>query len=116
MEEQATSPPVDMYETDGSFVVECDLPGVEADLLTVKLSGNNVLIECGARKKSPRGAPLQFHCVERSPEAFVRAIALPGPADPREARARYERGVLTVTLPKQQERRGRVINIPIETA
>ncbi len=116
LDEQPTAPPVDMYETDTLFVVECDLPGVEGDLLAVKLSGANVFIECGTRKKSPRGEPLQYHCVERSPEGFVREIVLPGPVDAGSARARYESGVLTVTLPKLQERRGRAITIPIDIA
>jgi HSP20 family molecular chaperone IbpA len=53
-------------------------------------------------------------CLERPSGRFERTIALEGAVDLRESKARFEGGLLVVTLPRLKERRGRETVIPIE--
>ncbi|GEM_PF-18835 len=83
-------------EETGRLNVEIDLPGLRRDSLKVVLREHRWLVVTGRRKADDRS-------VERT-------IELPVPAGDKDLRARYEDGVLTVTLPKIE---GSVGEVPI---
>jgi HSP20 family protein len=104
------APPIDLYETATEVVVEADLPGADPASLRVVASDRLLRIEGRCRPHAVQGCYLQM---ERCHEEFARPVALPAAVDPHRAAARYERGVLLVTLPKIEDRRNTAITIPV---
>lgn len=88
-------PLVDMYETDGSIVLEFDLPGFREEDISLTLNGMNLVLEA-FRPKEQSG---RFVCLERSHGRFHHAVHLPGNFDACAISAVYRRGVLRVTCP-----------------
>jgi HSP20 family protein len=72
-----------------------------------------VLLIAGDKTPAATPVPPIFHLVERAFGRFARAVRLGGAFDVRGARAALRDGELTITLPKQQERRGQSHRIPV---
>ena len=91
------SPALDVAETDASFEVIVDLPGVDPDGVTVEMQEGKLMVS-GERPvpESEKG----FHRMERPAGKFCRMLALPNDVDVDNIEARYELGVLSVTIPK----------------
>jgi HSP20 family protein len=108
------SPAIDVYETEGAVEITVDLPGVAADAVRVMIKGSAVLI---AGEKTPRRGPgaSNFHLVERGFGRFARTVRLAMACDAGRGRAVLARGELRLTLPKIPERRGRLIEVPVDT-
>ena len=103
-------PRADVYESDEKFVVELDLPGVVKDDLQVDLERNVLTIE--ATRKSEESDDLQGVHVERSTNArLARRFTLSKEIDADRIEARFENGVLRLTLPKAEKALPRRISI-----
>jgi HSP20 family protein len=68
----------------------------------------------GERRARRTGPGCTFHCLERPHGRFERAIPVELPVDVARAKATLAGGLLTVTLPRLRERRGRETVVPIE--
>ncbi len=106
------TPPVDLYETPNAFMLSAELPGLARDQIEIQAEDSRIIIR-GARFAGPgREIPCeQFHRVERGHGQFQRAFALPEPIDVEHVTADLKDGVLTVTMPKSNERGARRINV-----
>ncbi len=106
------TPPVDLYETPGEYVLTAELPGLSRDQIEIHAEDNRVTIR-GERASGPGGAvPCeQFHRVERGHGRFSRAFVLPDPVQVDAVRADLKDGLLTVTMPKAQDRGTQKINV-----
>ena len=107
------SPAVDVFEQRDRLVVVAEVPGLAPDSLKVAFRERGLAIS-GERRTPRVGAGASFHCLERPHGRFERTIPLDMPVDVANARAVLVGGVLTVTLPRLRERRGRETVIPIE--
>ena len=105
------SPPMDIYETAGEIVVTAEIAGMKRSDFVLELA-DNVLHLRGDRQ--PPKDPDSFHRLERHHGTFERSFELPAPVDPGAIEATYQRGVLTVRLPKQAETTGSSIRIEVE--
>jgi HSP20 family protein len=105
-------PPVDVFETTAGLEVLVDVPGVPADSLRVAVRRSTLLI-VGAKLIAPSEAA-RYHLAERSYGRFARAVRLSGAFDAARAKALTRGGQLRITLPRLEERRGRVLRIPVE--
>jgi HSP20 family protein len=103
---------IDVYERDESFEIVADLPGVDPGAVRVLAHGDTVLI-VGEKSARPLRPASSFHLVERDFGRFARAIRVGHPCNPRNARARFLRGELRISVPKSIERRGHAISIPV---
>jgi len=106
-------PPVDVYETRGRLVVVVEVPGLPPESLKVAFRDHSLVL-AGARRTRRPGSGVSFQCLERPDGRFERVLPLEIPVDVARAQARLEGGLLTVTLPRLSERRGRETIIPIE--
>jgi HSP20 family protein len=99
------TPPVDLFETPGEFVLTAELPGLRRDDIEIHAEDSRITIR-GARTSSlDREIPCeQYHRVERGHGHFSRAFALPEPIDTGAINADLKDGVLTVTMPKAVSR------------
>ncbi len=108
------SPPVDLRETDESYVALVDVPGVPASGIGITIKGR--VLRIAGRKRPEREERERYHChhMERGFGAFEVEILLPGPVQPLKARATLGAGVLEITLPRLSDRRDAVHTIRVE--
>lgn len=110
------NPPLDVAENASGIHVLVDLPGVEAGALLVVLKHGALVIageKQAAESACREGAA--FHLMERSCGRFARVVRFDGAVDSASATAVLSDGVLRVTVPRREERRGREFVIPVET-
>jgi HSP20 family protein len=107
-------PPLDVVETATSVEVVVDLPGVPPAGVRVAIRDSALLI-VGAKLAGPLESKASYHVAERSYGRFARVVRLTGAFDGRKARAVVGGGQLRVVLPLLEERRGRLMSIPVES-
>lgn len=111
-EEARWTPQVEMFRRGDQLVVRADLPGMRKEDVHVNVE-NDVLTLRGERREEHEENREDFYRSERSYGSFYRAIPLPEGTDPTRCEARYQDGVLEITIPepKQEERKSRRIEI-----
>jgi HSP20 family protein len=104
------APALNSWEDETAFYVEADLPGVASDKLEITVKEGNRLTISGERKPhDPTNAV--WHRQERFAGTFSREVLLPVPVDAEKVDARFEHGVLKLTLPKSEAARPRKIAV-----
>jgi HSP20 family protein len=98
-------PAVDLCESDSCVTVSVELPGVRAEQVEVALTNEELRVRGRKRKGAPRGV-ISHLCSERSFGPFARTIMLRWPVRKDAATAELKDGVLTIRLPKLEDRRG----------
>lgn len=108
------APEADVIETMNEIHVFLDAPGLAPDEIEISME-NNVLTVSGERKPSwsgdEDGARLTWHLAERRYGKFSRSFVLPRDVDQERIAARFENGVLAVTIPKSERARRRRIEV-----
>jgi len=103
-------PAIDMYQTDNDVVVKAALPGIKADEVQINVSGD-VLSLKGEMKHEEEKQEKAWHIHEQRWGSFERSVSLPTSVVAEKAKAEFENGVLTITLPKAEEAKPRTITI-----
>ena len=96
---------IDWKETPEAHVFKVDLPGVKKEEVKVEVEDSNVLVISGQRSKEKEDKNDRWHRVERSSGQFMRRFRLPENAKVDQVKAGLENGVLTVTVPKAEEKK-----------
>jgi HSP20 family protein len=104
------SPHLDIVESANDYVVSVDLPGVKPEDVKVEMEDGRLTIS-GKRETHAEDKTKNMHRVERSKGSFQRMITVPREVNTDKIDARYENGVLHVTLPKVAEKQPRKIEI-----
>lgn len=94
-------PAVDMYQTDNEIVVKAAIPGVKTDEVQINVTGELLTIK-GEVKENEEAREKAYHLREQRWGMFERTIALPTDVVADKAKAEFENGVLTITLPKAE--------------
>jgi HSP20 family protein len=103
-------PACDVCEDRDNVEINVEIPGVRPE--DVKLTvENNILTIYGEKKEESRTQEQQMHRYERSYGSFERSFALPSSVDPEGIDARYEHGILKITIPKAEKARPREIPV-----
>jgi len=108
-----TLPKVDVYQTETDVVVKAEIPGVSKEDLNVYVEENHVRLS-GQTKKSEEIKEDNMYRSERYFGSFSRIIPLPAAVRQNEAKAEYKDGILTLTIPKEQNDAGKGRNIEIQ--
>ena len=103
-------PAIDMYQTDNEVVVRASLPGVKTEDVQINMTGDLLTIK-GEMKQADKSKTKNYHIHEQRLGAFERRVQLPILVVSDKARAEFENGVLTVTLPKAEEVKPKMITI-----
>lgn len=98
--EVAYIPAVDVHEEKDRFVVTADLPGVKPDEIEVTAE-KGVLTLRGERKSEKRESSEGYERLERVMGSFTRRFALPENVQADAIKAKFNHGVLEVSIPKQ---------------
>lgn len=105
---------VDVFETEESFIVEAEIPGIEKNKITLEIADDSLIIKGIKRDMRDKHSKLYYYCMERDFGKFNRVVELPKACDSAKAVARVEDGLLLVEFPKIKERRGKSKKIDIE--
>lgn len=106
-------PPVDVCESDSEVTVCIELPGMRAEGVEVSLTSAQLRVSGRKKKNATRGV-ISHLCSERSYGGFVRVIPLRWPIRIADASAELSNGLLTVRLPKLEDRRGGDFKVTIK--
>ena len=111
----ARSPALDVVESDASYTVTLEVPGVAKEDVKVSIDGKLVTVQAqrqgGEVKKDGEGSTDRTIYRERSVASFSRSFSLPQEVDQAESGAKLEHGVLTLTLPKRSVRSAAQITV-----
>jgi len=105
-----SAPAIDMYQTDNEVVVKAALPGIKANEVQINVT-NDILTLRGETKYEDEKKNKSWHIREHSWGAFERSVMLPTGVIADKAKADFDNGILTVTLPKSEEAKPRTITI-----
>jgi len=92
-------PAADVYETAGAVVVTVELPGVDEDDIDLMLYEDALVLQ-GLRRLPRPQEDSHYHSAEIRQGSYRLEVPLRAEIDRENVDARYERGLLTVTLPK----------------
>jgi HSP20 family protein len=108
--EGAWMPALDVYETPDKVVATMDLPGLDPKEVDVSVEDRTLTVT-GKREFVQETDEQNYHRVERRYGQFSRAIRLPETADAERVRANFDKGVLTIEVPKIEAAKPRRIEI-----
>ena len=100
--------PLDAYVTEEEIVITAPVPGLDPESGEITLDDDTLTI------KGELNSPLEnveYLFQERPYGAFSRSVKINVPVEVDQAEAKFEKGVLTLVLPKSQEARTKVIKI-----
>lgn len=92
---------IDVKETDKAYSVQAEVPGVSKEDIHVSIDGNVVTLRAEVKQQDSQGSDEKSLRTERYYGAVARSFQLPMDIDSSQAKAKYENGVLQLTLPKK---------------
>jgi HSP20 family protein len=110
------APPVDLCETAEAIVLSVELPGVTAEQIKIGATNTQLRIWGEKKRRLPRNKILSHLCSERSYGRFSRIVPLRWTVSIQDGSAELANGMLTVHLPKIEDRRGVEFKIPVSEA
>jgi HSP20 family protein len=111
--EKAWAPAVDIFEDEKEIVIKAHLPEVQEKDVDIRVEDGQMTIK-GERKFEHEEKKDNYHRVERRYGSFQRTFALPETVDAEHIVAKYDKGVLKVTLPKVEKKAKNARTIPVK--
>ncbi len=105
-------PAMDVSETEDMVLVKAELPGLEVSDIEVSMLGDRLMIK-GEKKKEAERTGEHYHSSERYYGAFQRSFQLPATVKIDQVEAKFDKGILTITLPKTEEAKTKEVKIPV---
>ncbi|HDN96097.1 MAG: Hsp20/alpha crystallin family protein [Thermoplasmata archaeon] len=99
-------PACDIIDEDDKIILFVDLPGFSKNDIDVEIGENYVKIKAEEKKEEKRR-----YLVKERMRSFYRYIELPASIKENEAKAKFRNGVLEITLPKKEGKKGKKIKI-----
>ncbi len=97
------SPKVDVIENENSYEVHLAVPGVSKDDFKVEVNDNYLTVS-GERKFTNEKKDKNYHSVETQYGSFSRSFTLPENVDGIKINAKYNNGILELTIPKDEKK------------
>ena len=93
---------VDVKETEAAYSVQAEVPGASREEIQVSLDGNVVTLRAEIKQEDSTAKDEKVLRSERYFGAVSRSFQMPMDIDAAQAKAKYDNGVLTLTLPKKR--------------
>lgn len=106
-------PKIDIRETDKSYVIEAELPGLEKDDFKLTVEDGVLTLE-GEKKMEHEEKNENYYRAERSYGSFKRSFRLSEEIDSKNIDAKYKNGILSVTLPKTEKAKPKAVDVKIK--
>lgn len=94
---------VDVSEADNAYTVHAEIPGVGKDDIHISLDGGVVTLSAEIKQQDEQRKDARLLRSERYYGSVSRSFQLPQEVDAGAAKAKYDNGVLTLTLPKKMQ-------------
>ena len=107
------APAVDIKETDDTYLIEAELPGLSKEDVKVTVDDGVLTIQ-GERKQEEESSDKKIHRVERFYGSFMRRFSLPDNVDEGSVKARFKDGVLTLSVKKAEPKEPKAIEVQVE--
>ncbi|MCJ7765669.1 MAG: Hsp20/alpha crystallin family protein, partial [Thiovulaceae bacterium] len=91
----------DIASSEKEYSIKVELPGIDANDVTIEISGNTLKIK-GEKRQEKEKKGKNFYRVERSFGSFQRILDLPEDADADKVTSDYRDGVLNIAIPKKE--------------
>ena len=108
-------PEVDQSEDDKAYHVRIELPGLDKKDVDVSLSDSRLTIR-GEKKQDEEEKGKDYYRRECSFGTFVRTLPIPGEVNESKIKASFDKGILSIDLPKSETAQKKVKHIDISTA
>ena len=108
--ESGWNPSVDVSESNDEIIVKVEIPGVSPEDVDISIDDNHLIIS-GEKKQEAEVKDRNYCCVERPYGSFRRSLALPSAAEVDNIKASSKDGVLSIVIPKSDDRQSRKIEI-----
>lgn len=92
---------IDVKESDKAFTVQAEVPGVAKEDIHVSIDGSVVTLRAEVKQQDVQTKDEKVLRTERYYGSVARSFQLPQDIDQASAKAKYDGGVLTLTLPKK---------------
>ena len=109
----AVAPRVDVCEDDDSYEITAEMPGVDEKDVEITLRENRLTLR-GEKKTEREEKEKDYHMSERSYGSFERSFTLPRNIDAEKIEAKFDKGILKLTLPKTPEAKSKERKIQIK--
>jgi HSP20 family protein len=103
-------PAIDLFQTEDEVVIKASLPGLNSEDVHISVTAD-VLTLSGEFKQEDEKKEATYHIREHRYGSFERSVMLPVDVQTDKAKADFENGVLTITLPKAETVKPKTINI-----
>lgn len=110
-EDAASQIRIDLSENDKSYTVRAEMPGLKKEDIKVNVDGNRVSISAESKQEKEEKKDDKVIYRECSRGSSYRSFTLDGDVDEAGAQARYENGVLELTLPKKNGSSSRQLQV-----
>jgi HSP20 family protein len=111
-ERQSWTPAIDVVETDDAIVLKAELAGMKPEDINIEVQ-DNVLTVSGERRFEEEVKEDKFYRIERRYGSFSRALALPPTVDESKVDAKYDNGVLQITVLKAEVVKPKKITVTV---
>ncbi|HLF28137.1 MAG TPA: Hsp20/alpha crystallin family protein [Anaerolineae bacterium] len=101
---------VDVMETKDDVIVKAAVPGIKPEDIDISLTGDRLTLQ-GEFKSEQKSENANYLRQERRYGAFERTLTLPTQVVADKAKAEFENGLLTLTLPKAEEVKPKSIKV-----
>jgi HSP20 family protein len=102
---------IDVAENDKGYTVKAEIPGVKKEDIHVAIEGNQVTIAAEVKRESEQKEGERVLRTERYTGSVYRSFALPSDLDEEQSEAKYENGVLELSLAKKPAVAGRKLTV-----
>ena len=93
---------VDVKESEQAYTVQAEVPGVPKEDIHISIGGSVVTLRAEVKQQDSQSKDEKVLRTERYFGSVARSFQLPQDIDQANAKAKYDSGVLTLTLPKKQ--------------
>jgi HSP20 family protein len=108
-------PACDIYEDEHKLLLKLEVPGIQQNDIDVRLENQTLTVK-GERKFASDEKEENFHRIERRFGSFVRSFTLPVTVDTNAISAKYDAGVLTISLAKKEAAKPKQVKIEVGSA
>jgi HSP20 family protein len=109
---QSWTPAVDVVETEDAIVLKAELAGMDPADINIEVQ-DNVLTVSGERRFQEEVKEDKYYRIERRYGSFSRSLALPPTADETKVEAKYDNGLLEITVPKAEIAKPKKITVAV---
>ncbi|MBN1521609.1 MAG: Hsp20/alpha crystallin family protein [Candidatus Aureabacteria bacterium] len=105
IQEHYFDPDIDIRDDKTHYIITMDIPGMDKDKINIEIKNRHLIVSGERKSETEEKSKGSFYRKERSFGSFSRTIPLPEDASSKEISAEYKKGVLTIKIPKQEEKK-----------